>query len=71
MSDHPVPVSLDLNEGRFLEIGCVECKTDVNTRLAKSQRFPVYFVSLDCPSCGEELVEFDTFMGVTRIWRTN
>ncbi len=71
-NDYPVPVSMDLDEGRFLKIGCMACRGESQSayiRVASPIR--AYWLSADCEDCGEVLFEFDQFMGVVRAWRVS
>ena len=69
--EHPVQVSVDLDEGRYVQLVCLECRTDVRSTLNIAAPFSFFFVSLDCDECGGQLCEFDMFMGVRRAWRSN
>ncbi len=66
-SDHPVPVTVDLDEGRFANFACIKCRTEVS-RLGIARPARLYIASLDCVDCGEQLAEFDQFLGITRAW---
>ena len=51
---------MDLNEGRFLEIGCLECRHDVLASISIATPVRMFIVSLDCDECGTQLIEWDS-----------
>ncbi len=67
--EYPIPVTMDLDEGRFMRIGCVGCQRDVRATITIAVPFRMYDIALDCDECGEQLVVADMFMGVKRVWR--
>lgn len=54
-------ITVDLNEGRYLDLGCCACREDVQSRISMTSR--LYVVALCCEECGEELVRFDAMSG--------
>ena len=56
-------LTADFNEGRYVDLGCTDCHSDVRARLEFA--FPVrYYVgALCCPECSHQLVEFDVITG--------
>ena len=50
---------IDLDEGRYLELGCLSCKQDIRATLSIAIPFQMYIAALDCDECGEQLLEFD------------
>ena len=70
MTERPIPITLDLDEGRYVDLGCLHCHADTRGRLGVAVPLRVYIVCLWCSQCGEQIVEWDGFMGVTRVWRS-
>lgn len=60
-ADDAVQFHVDLNEGRFVALGCLSCREDVTARTGITSPFQFYVASLDCPECGEQLCEWDIF----------
>jgi hypothetical protein len=59
-----IPITVDLDEGRFAEFACVACHAEL-AKLTVATPARLYVVSLDCVECSEQLVEFDQFRGIT------
>lgn len=57
-------LNFDANEGRYVEMGCLECKEDVRTEYGPAGTARMYLASFSCPGCGTELVQFDAFTRV-------
>ena len=69
MSEYPVPVTLDIDEGRYLRIGCLSCHADRRATLQIATPVSMYFIAPCCDECGDQIVVVDQFMGVRRTWR--
>jgi len=67
-TEYPIGVHVDLDEGRYVEMGCLSCKEVGWARLSVATPLRYYMVSLNCRHCGEEFAEFDQFIGVRRMW---
>lgn len=58
----PAIVTVDLNEGRFLdEVGCLSCRAVVRAQIGMASPVRMYVVAITCDDCGEDLVTFDAF----------
>ena len=54
-----IELHADFDEGRFLEMCCLLCRSQSHARLRIATPAAYYVISIDCNWCGEQLVEFD------------
>lgn len=53
--------TVDLNEGRLAEVGCLYCNDTVEVALSPAYPPRAYVLSLNCQRCGRQLAEYDNF----------
>ena len=51
-------LSVDLDEGMFVELGCLHCRENGRARLGLAHPVRYYHAAIIC-DCGEQLVRFD------------
>lgn len=54
-------MTVDLNEGRIAELGCLYCNDTVEVALSPAYPPRAYVLSLNCQQCGRQLCEYDNF----------
>lgn len=50
---------LHIDEGKFVRVGCLDCREDVIARIVMATPVRAYVAALECQQCGSTIVALD------------